>query len=137
MASYFELKEKQKKALIAVCTLGLSAAPWGILFSSSSDVDKGMSFQGTPAGFIFKIFWFFAMSLLTLAIIWIINIFKLIYYSIVLSKYQENLTRHKSSVLYINKIGVHFKIGTSSFREPPLPFPKESFRVRRGGQRVR
>lgn len=87
MASYLELKEKRKKALIAVCTLGLSEAPWGILFSSSTDADKGMSFQGTPAGLIFKIVWFIIWTLLTIAILWVINIFKLIYYSIVLAKY--------------------------------------------------
>ena len=87
MASYLELQEKKKKSLIAVCTLGLSAAPWGILFSSSSDADKGMSFQGTAFGFIFRIIWFLIWTLLTVSIIWIVNIFKLIYYSIELSKY--------------------------------------------------
>lgn len=87
MASYTELKDKRKKALIAVCTFGLSEAPWKVLFSSSADADKGMSFQGTVVGFIFKIIWFVLWTLLTTAIMWIINVFKLIYYSIQLSKY--------------------------------------------------
>ena len=86
MASYLELKEKKKKALLAVCTLGFSQAPWGVLFSSSKDADKGMSFQGTAFGFIFRIIWFLIWTLLTVTIFLVINIFKLIYYSIVLSK---------------------------------------------------
>lgn len=87
MASYLELKEKKKKALLAVCTLGFSQTPWGVLFSSSNDADKGMSFQGTAVGFVFKIIWFLIWTLLTISIIWVINIIRLIYYSIVLSKY--------------------------------------------------
>ena len=91
MASYSELKEKRKQALIAVCTLGLSAQTkksWGVLFSSSSDADKGMSFQGTVFGFIFKIVWFIIWTLSTTLILWVINIFKLIYYSIALATYK-------------------------------------------------
>ena len=88
MASYSELKEKQKKAIIAVCTLGLSEAPWSVIFSSSENADKGMSFQGTAFGFIFRIIWFLAWTLLTTAIMWVINIFKLLYYSIALSSYK-------------------------------------------------
>jgi hypothetical protein len=87
MPNYYELKEKRKKALIAVCTLGLSAAPWSVLFSSSTDADKGMSFQETAGGFVFKIIWFVLWTLLTSVIMWVINIFKLIYYSIELSRY--------------------------------------------------
>ena len=87
MANYTEIKEKRKKALTAVCTLGLSAAPWGALFSSSKDADKGMSFQGTGLGFVFKLFWFVIWTLLTTLFLWVINIIKLIYYSIELSKY--------------------------------------------------
>ena len=82
MASYSDLKEKRKQALIAVCTLGLSAQTkktWSVLFSTYKDADKGMSFQGTVFGYIFKIFSFIIWTLSTTLILWVINIFKLIY----------------------------------------------------------
>lgn len=85
MEDYYTLKEKKKKALIAVCTLGLSQAQWKLFYNSAKDADRGMSFQGSVFGFLFKVIWFVFWTLLTSLIIWIINIFKLIYYSIELS----------------------------------------------------
>ena len=81
-----EWKAKRKKALIAICTLGLSEAPWGVLFQSSKDADKGLSFGGGIFGFIFKIIWFIAWTALTSAILWIVNIFKFINYAIAIKK---------------------------------------------------
>ncbi len=80
-----EWEAKKRKALIAICTLGLSEAPWKLLWSSSRDADKGMSFEGGGAGFIFRIIFFIACTILTSAIIWIVNIFKFINYSVSIS----------------------------------------------------
>lgn len=85
MAIISELETKRKKSLIAVCTFGLSEAPWGIIFSSSKEADRGMSFEGGAFGFIFRIIWFIVWSILTSAIMWIINIFRFIYYSVLIS----------------------------------------------------
>lgn len=82
MSKIPEWKAKRKKALIAICTFGLSEAPWSLLFSSSSDADKGMSFEGNIFGIFFRIIWFIVWTVLTSAIMWIINIFKFINYSI-------------------------------------------------------
>ena len=70
--------KKKKKALIAVCTLGLSETPLAKLFSDSEDTRRQMSFGDSPAGGIFKIIWFLVWTLITMAILWIVNIFKLI-----------------------------------------------------------
>lgn len=85
MSKIPEWEAKKRKALIAICTLGLSEAPWSVLWSSSRDADKGMSFEGGAAGFIFKIIWFIFWIVLTSAIIWIVNIFKFINYSVSIS----------------------------------------------------
>lgn len=76
-----ESSKKKKKALIAVCTFGLSETPLYKLFSDSEDVRKQMSFGDSPAGVIFKVIWFLIWTLITMAILWIINIFKLINYA--------------------------------------------------------
>lgn len=88
MSKIPEWEAKKKKALIAICTLGLSEAPWGFLFSSSRDADKGMSFEGNAIGFVFKMVWFVVWTLLSCAVLWIINIFKFINYSISIAKYK-------------------------------------------------
>lgn len=89
MSKIPEWREKRKKALIAICTLGLSEAPWKFLFSSASDADKGMSFQGSIFGFFFKIIWFIAWTVLSSAILWIVNIFKYINYAVSIAKYSK------------------------------------------------
>ena len=90
MSKIKEWKEKRKKALIAVCTFGLSEAPWGVLFDNSKDADKGMSFGGTPLGFIFNCAWFVLWTFLTSAVIWVINIFKLLNYHISIKMHEND-----------------------------------------------
>lgn len=85
---YQDLVAKRKKALVAVCTLGLSDAPWRFLFSNARDADKGMSFQGGVVGFIFRAVWFIVWTLLSCMVLWVVNILRLIYYSIKLSNYK-------------------------------------------------
>ena len=85
-----EWRVKRKKAIIAICTLGLSEAPWNFLYNSSKDSDKGMSFEGNSFGFLFKIIWFIFWSLLTCGILWIINIFKFLNYSISISRNKKH-----------------------------------------------
>lgn len=89
MSKIPEWKEKRRKSLIAICTLGLSAAPWGILFSSSKTADEGLSFQGGVFGFVFRCFWFILLTVVTSGIMWIINIFKFINYSLSISMYEN------------------------------------------------
>lgn len=74
--------KKKKKALVAVCTLGLSETPVAMLFKDSEDTKKQMSFGGTPAGWIFQAVWFVLWTLITMTIFWIINVFKLINYAV-------------------------------------------------------
>ena len=73
-----EVEQKKKKALIAVCTLGLSQTPLVQLFKDSEDTKRQMSFGDSPMGDIFKIFWFLLSIVITMSVLWIINIFKLI-----------------------------------------------------------
>ena len=77
-----ESTKKKKKALIAVCTLGLSETPLVQLFNDSEDTKRQMSFSDSPAGGIFKIIWFVLWTLITMAVLWIVNIFKLINYGV-------------------------------------------------------
>ena len=65
--------QKRKRALIAVCTLGLSETPIGMLFRDSEDTKNKMSFGQGPAGWVFKIFWFLLWTAITVLIFWIIN----------------------------------------------------------------
>lgn len=76
-----EALKKRKKALIAVCTLGLSETPLSKIFSDSEDTRRQMSFGDSPAGVIFKIIWFLIWTLITMAVLWIVNIFKLILFA--------------------------------------------------------
>lgn len=89
MSKVEEWKTKRKKSLIAICTLGLSVAPWGIIFNSSEEADKGMSFEGGVFGFIFRCIWFLAWTILTSLVMWVINIFKFINYSISISMHEN------------------------------------------------
>ena len=85
-----EWKAKRKKALIAVLTLGLSEAPWGMLFNSSKDADKDMSFGGTAFGFLFNCLWFMVWTVFTSFVMWVINIFKLLNYHFSIKKYENS-----------------------------------------------
>ena len=83
-----ELIEKRKSSLIVVCTLGLAA-----LFMESvrpiwmTNLFEGTSFmQNEGLAFVLKLFSFFVLGLFTAAIFWIIHFFKVIYYSVELSK---------------------------------------------------
>lgn len=82
-----ELREKRKSSLIVVFTLGLAS-----LFMESvrpiwmTNLFEGMSFaQGPLAGF-FKVLSFVALGLITAAIFFVIHFFKVIYYTIELSR---------------------------------------------------
>lgn len=77
-----ESKKKKKKALIAVCTLGLSETPLVQLFKESEDTKRQMSFGNSPAGGIFKIIWFLLWTVITMAVLWVVNIFRLINYGV-------------------------------------------------------
>ncbi|MBP5435370.1 hypothetical protein J6Z39_06080 [bacterium] len=72
---------KRKRALIAVCTLGLSETPLAMLFKESDGTRKKMSFGDSPAGWIFQVAWFLLWTVISMAGFWIINIFKFLNYA--------------------------------------------------------
>lgn len=84
-----ELREKRKSSLIVVCTLGLAA-----LFMESvrpiwmTNLFEGTSFmQNEATAFVVKVLSFLTLGLLTAAVAFIIHFFKVIYYSIEISKH--------------------------------------------------
>lgn len=82
-----ELIEKRTSSLIVVCTLGLAA-----LFMESvrpvwmTNIFKGTSFDQGGVGFVVKLISYFTLCLLTAAFLFIIHFFKVIHYSIEISK---------------------------------------------------
>lgn len=81
-----ELKYKRKSAVIVVSTLGLAATPLKTIFDGAKEADRGTSFEGNAVGFIVKCAFFLLFSIPIAAIMFVIHIFKLIYYSIEISK---------------------------------------------------
>lgn len=84
-----ELREKRKSSLIVVFTLGLAA-----LFMESvrpiwmTNLFEGLSFtQNEALGFIFKLLSFFLLGAITAAILFVIHLIKVIYYSIEIAKH--------------------------------------------------
>lgn len=84
-----EWEAQKKKALIAICTLGLSELKWEKLFHNTKDADKGLSFEGGFCGFLFKCFWFMLLASICAIIEWIKNIYKYIDYSYSISRYKK------------------------------------------------
>lgn len=82
-----ELMEKRKSSLIVVFTLGLAA-----LFMESvrpiwmTNLFEGTSLDQGGVGFVVKMMSYLFLGLLTAAIFFIIHFFKVIYYSIEISK---------------------------------------------------
>ena len=82
-----ELEEKRKSSLIVVFTLGLAA-----LFMESvrpiwmTNLFEGTSFDQGGIGFVVKMMSYLFLGLLTAAIFFVIHFFKVIYYSIEISK---------------------------------------------------
>jgi len=81
-----ELEYKRKAAIIVISTLGVAATPLKTIFEGAKDVDKGTSFEGNPVGFVVKCAFFLLVSIPIAAIQFVIHIFKLIYYSMEISK---------------------------------------------------
>ena len=81
-----ELKEKRKSSLVIVCTLGLAS-----LFSPKlrpiwmTNIFEGMSFAKGEASWVFKCISYTFFGLATAAISFIVNLIKMIYYSIEIS----------------------------------------------------
>ena len=81
-----ELKEKRKSSLIIVCTLGFAS-----LFNHKlcpiwmTNIFDGMSFAKGEASWVFKCISYTFFGLATAAISFIVNLIKMIYYSIEIS----------------------------------------------------
>lgn len=88
MTAREELIEKRKSSLIVVFTLGLAT-----LFLESvrpiwmTNLFEGTSFDQGAVGFVFKLFSFFLLGVITAGIFFIIHFFKIIYYTIEISKH--------------------------------------------------
>ena len=82
-----ELIERRRSSLIVVFTLGLAA-----LFMESvrpiwmTNLFEGTSFDQGGIGFVVKMMSYLFLGLITAAIFFIIHFFKVIYYSIEISK---------------------------------------------------
>ncbi|MDR0401974.1 MAG: hypothetical protein LBH35_00125 [Treponema sp.] len=80
-----ELKEKRKKSIKALCTLGVSALPkefWGV----DTNIFRGTGLDNGFLGIILRIVSFLLLTIPFMIIMFIINFFKLIYYQIEISK---------------------------------------------------
>jgi hypothetical protein len=88
MATLQELEKKRKISLKAVCTLGVSALPkefWGV----DTNIFKGTGLDQGPVGFVLKIFSFLLLTVPFMIIMFVINLFKLIYYQGEISKLRQ------------------------------------------------
>ena len=87
MNSKAELQEKRKSSLIVVCTLGVAA-----LFYKNvrpiwmTNLFEGTSFDTKEMGWVLKIVSYTMFGGITAIVYFIINLFKVIYYSIVINK---------------------------------------------------
>ncbi|MDR2410773.1 MAG: hypothetical protein LBE13_22045 [Bacteroidales bacterium] len=86
MTTLEELQIKRKAAVIIVCTLGLAATPLKTIFEGAKDADKGTSFEGNAVGFTVKCLFFLLFAIPIATIMFVIHIFKLIYYSVEINK---------------------------------------------------
>ena len=89
MSSIEEWKAKRKRALIAICTIGLSQTNLLELYQNAKETENGMSFRGGFVGFTFRLIWFTFTVLLFCIPIMVINIFKFINYQISISSYNK------------------------------------------------
>ena len=88
MTTLSQLIEKRKKAITAVCTLGISALPkafWGV----DTNMIKGTSLDNGMLGFMLRIFFFLLLTIPFIAVMFITNIFKVIYYQIEISNFNK------------------------------------------------
>jgi hypothetical protein len=79
-----ELEYKRKAALIVVCTLGLAATPLGL--NAKSNIFRGTSFDKGALGFVLGILSFLLLTIPFAIIMFILHLFKLVYYQIEISK---------------------------------------------------
>ena len=84
MTELEELKYKRKAAIIVVCTLGLAATP--LNFNAESNIFRGTSLDKGGLGIIFKIISFLLLTIPIAIIMFVIHLFKLVYYQIEISK---------------------------------------------------
>lgn len=74
-----QARKDKSDSLLAICTLGLSAIPWGTIFSSAKESDKGMSFEKDEGvSFVFRCIMFVFYVVICSIPLWIFNIFKFI-----------------------------------------------------------
>lgn len=82
-----ELKEKRKSSLIVVCTLGLAA-----LFLDSvrpiwmTNIFEDTSFGSGEMKWFFKMVSYVCIGMLTAAVLFIVHLIKVIYYSVEISR---------------------------------------------------
>jgi hypothetical protein len=79
-----ELEYKRKAALIVVCTLGLAATPLGL--NAKTNIFKGTSLDKGGLGFVMGILSFLLLTIPFAIIMFVLHLFKLVYYQIEISK---------------------------------------------------
>ena len=88
METLEELKEKRSKALKAIFTLGISALPkafWGV----DTNIFRGTGLDSGPFGFLLRILSFLLLTVPFMIVMFVINIFKAIYFQIEISNYKQ------------------------------------------------
>jgi len=91
MATLEQLKEKRKKALIAIFTLGISALPkkfWEVQLKDTN-IFKGTGLDKGGLGIVLRIISFILLTIPFMAAMFVINIFKAIYYQIEISRLRK------------------------------------------------
>jgi hypothetical protein len=77
------LKLERKESLIVVCTLGLAAVKWKVVYNSARDSNRGMSWEKNEGiSFVFKCFFFLMIAIPWAIIAFVVHLFRLIYFSI-------------------------------------------------------
>jgi len=84
MTEIDELIYKRKAAIIVVCTLGLAATP--LWLNAKANVFRGTSLDTGAMGFFFKILSFLILTIPFAAVMFVVHLFKLVYYQIEIFK---------------------------------------------------
>lgn len=87
MTRYEQLKQRQKAALIVVCTLGLAAVP--IVLNWNSNIFAGTSFGQGPLALFFKVLSFLLLTAVFAIPAFIVYLITLIVTTVELSHYNN------------------------------------------------
>ena len=107
-----ELEKKRDFSLKAVLTLGISALPKGF-WSVDTNIFRGTGLDQGGFGFVLKILSFLLLTIPFMLIMFVINIFKLIYYQLEMGRIKEGEKFDTSKILYCSQCGNKLKEGSN------------------------